>query len=548
MLARQKLIMNMSIGQGLSSNYYSLIVFVVGVLTATTWVYVTIIKEDDNDNNNNNNNNHLMMGDSDDDPFFSMTAFGACAPLALAYTCFAHAWLSVISRIGNGNRNGNDNGLQQWRKTPIIVASTTTTTKTKKLAIITGSNTGIGYETARRLVQEYGWDVILACRSKDKALIAKNKINNYETENDVNDDEDDVLSNNNGNNGKAIVLNPVLDLSDFDSIRKFVDAVQKIYDNVDVLINNAGRNTSGRSPGNPNLDLMFQSNYLGHFLLTELMLKNKLLLSSSTSSDADSTSITGNKVINLSSVMHHFAKGDNIDREEGGGQAGSIASPYYWKRRALYHDDNDIRHPNNIYAASKLAAILHTVELNRRYGRNSSDQQHSHLTAIAVNPGSVNSDIWRDFPNWVRQFIFDKIFLSTKEGSEPIVAAAIRNDLDTHQEDSISSNRTNIERGTIIYLQPYANPFSIFGGRWFPDSSSTASSSSSSFYTTNSNMPQQQQQQQRQSMIPFTEMFGPYVGHIPTIPRLPKNSKTTEAAAKVLWKVSEELTNVYNEK
>jgi NAD(P)-dependent dehydrogenase (short-subunit alcohol dehydrogenase family) len=502
----------MSIGQGLSSNYYSLIVFVAGVLTAA--IYVTIMKEDDN------NNNHLMMDDSDDDPFFSMTVFGACLPLALSYTCFAHAWLSVISRIGIGN--GNDNGLQQWRKTPIIVASSdvinpTTTTTTKKLAIITGSNTGIGYETARRLVQEYGWDVILACRSKDKALIAKNKINNYETEND------------DANNGKAIVLNPVLDLSDFDSIRKFVDAVENEYDNVDVLINNAGRNTSGRSPGNPNLDLMFQSNYLGHFLLTELMLKNKLLLSTTltTTSSNGGSMITGNKVINLSSVMHHFAKGDSIDRKEGGGQAGSISSPNYWKRRALYHDDNDIRHPNNIYAASKIAAILHTVELNRRYGRSSSSSdQQPHLTAIAVNPGAVNSDIWRDFPNWVREYIFDKIYLSTEEGSEPIVAAAIRNDLDTHHEDSTTSSTTNIGRGTIIYLQPYANPFSIFGGRWFPDSSST-SSSSSSF-----------------SMIPFTEIFGPYVGHLPTTPRLPKNLKTTEAAAKVLWDVSEELTNV----
>ena len=517
----------MSIGQGLSSNYYSLIVFVVGVLTATVWIYLTMIKEDDNNNN------------SDDDPYFSMTVFGPYLPVALSYTCFAHAWLSVMSRIGNDNVN--DNGLQQWRKTPIIVASsdainptttTTTMTKKKKLAIITGSNTGIGYETARRLVQEYGWDVILACRSKDKALIAKNKINNYETEND---DDDDVLSNNNNNahNGKAIVLNPVLDLSDFDSIRKFVDAVENEYDNVDVLINNAGRNTSGRSPGNPNLDLMFQSNYLGHFLLTELMLKNKLLLSttSSTTSSNGGSMITGNKVINLSSVMHHFAKGDNIDREEGGGQAGStISSPYYWKRRALYHDDNDIRHPNNIYAASKLAAILHTVELNRRYGRNSNQQPH--LTAIAVNPGAVNSDIWRNFPNWVREYIFDNIYLSTEQGSEPIVAAAIRNDLDTHHDDSTTSSTTNIGRGTIIYLQPYANPFSIFGGRWFPDSSSTSSSSSSSSF----------------SMIPFTEIFGPYVGHLPTIPRLPKNLKTTEVAAKVLWDVSEELTNVHNEK
>jgi len=460
----------------------------------------------------------------DDDPYFSMTYFGICGPLALVYTCFAHAWLAVIRKISNGDGNG----LQQWKKTPIVppfpLKVTRNLTSKKKLAIITGSNTGIGYETAKRLVKEYGWDVILACRSKDKALIARNKINCHNKNNS--NSSDDFF------NGEAIVLDPVLDLSDFNSIRIFADAVQKEYDNVDVLINNAGRNTSGRSSGNPNLDLMFQSNYLGHFLLTELMLKNKLLLPSTSSLLSGGGG--GNKVINLSSVMHHFGgKGDNTDREEGAkDSAVSIATPYYWKRRALYHDDNDIcPRPNNVYAASKLAAILHTVELNRRYGCNTSSVEKKSLqplTAIAVNPGSVNSDIWRNFPIWVRKFIFGKIFLSTVEGSEVIIAAAIQNELDA-KKDSIT---TNNEQEMINYLQPYANPSSIFGGRWFPDSS---------FDMTNNELPQ------RRSMIPFTEMFGPYVGHLPTTPRLPPNMTTTKDAANVLWKVSEELTNNYNE-
>ena len=436
------------------------------------------------------------MGTHDkmDDPYISMAYFAMCSPLALLYTCVAHAWLAVVSRTGG-------------ERTPINIPPPKKLTTKKKLAIITGSNTGIGYETSKRLVREYGWDVILACRSKDKAVAARNKINS--------DGE------NGGGlfNGKAIVLEPVLDLSDFDSIRKFVDTVQNEYDNIDVLINNAGRNTSGRSPGNPKLDLMFQSNYLGHFLLTELLLKNKLLLSSSLSS-SDNGSVDGgagegegNKVINLSSVMHHFSKGDATE-ELAGGDFESIASSGYWKRRALYHDDP----PKNVYSASKLAAILHSVELNRRYG-------DEHLTAIAVNPGSVNSDIWRGFPTWVRRYVFDKIYLTTEEGSEPIVAAAVRNDF-TADKDSIMANNG---KGAIIYLQPYANPFSIFGGRWFPrlsSSSSTAATVSSS---------------RQRPMIPFTEMLGPYVGHLPTIPRLPAN---TEAAAETLWKVSEELTEL----
>eukprot|EP00536_Pseudo-nitzschia_multiseries_P004051 jgi/Psemu1/302310/fgenesh1_kg.65_\ len=409
-----------------------------------------------------------------------MKDFIICNPLTVLYTFAAHAWLALVNSSGG-------------KKNHIPLPSKEEMTK-KKLAIVTGSNTGIGYEVSKRLVREYGWDVILACRSKDKAVTARDKINNFEKK----------IHDRNAADGKAIVLDLVLDLSDFDSIRRFVGAVEKDYDNVDVLINNAGRNTSGRSPGNPDLDLMFQSNFLGHFLLTDLLLKNKLLLSSSSNNDVHATGTrSGNKVINLSSVMHHFCKGDSLTGEA----VESIASSEYWKRRAFFSDGKSA--PQNVYAASKLAAILHSLELNRRY----SDAQ---LSAIAVNPGAVNSDIWRGFPNWIRRHVFDKVYLSTEEGSEPIVAAAVRNDLRASKSKS---------GGAVVYIQPYANPFSIFNGRWFPDSSSSRMDTVSS--------------SRQGPMIPFTEMLGPYVGHLPTIPRLPTNK---EAAAEALWKVSEELT------
>ena len=414
-----------------------------------------------------------------DDPFISVSKLNTCYVLTALYSCFAHVWLAVVNRT-------------PLAKNPIILPASKGVTK--KLAIVTGSNTGIGFETARRLVQEYGWDVVLACRSKDKAVIAKNLINNCNK-----DGSGDTRS-----HGKAIVLEPVLDLSDFNSVRKYADALQNKYDCIDVMINNAGLNTSGRSPGNPELDLMFQSNYLGHFLLTELLLKNGLLLSSSTNASDKHAS----KVINLSSVMHHFSKGDVL---EGKGVE-SIVSEDYWKRRAMYNSKDA---PTNVYSATKLAAILHSVELNRRYG-------DKNLTSIAVNPGAVNSDIWRGFPMWVRRHIFSRIYLTVEEGSEPIIAAAILDNFKVANESIPASNGRN----AIIYLQPYANPFSIFGGRWFPDSSASRSAAIAS-------SPRQG------PMNPFTEMTGPYVGYLPTIPRLPA---TTEAAAETLWKVSEQLT------
>jgi len=88
-----------------------------------------------------------------------------------------------------------------------------------------------------------------------------------------------------------------------------------------------------------------------------------------------------------------------------------------------------------------------------------------------------------------------------------------------------NSIMANNGRDDVIYVQPYANPFSIFGGRLFPDSTSSRTAA----------VPSTQQG----PMIPFTELLGPYVGHIATIPRLPTNK---EAAAEALWKVSKELT------
>lgn len=70
---------------------------------------------------------------------------------------------------------------------------------------------------------------------------------------------------------------------------------------------------------------------------------------------------------------------------------------------------------------------------------------------------------------WIGRHVFEKSFSTTEQGRESIVAAAIRKDLKV-DKDNISANGA---RGAIIYMQPFANPFSIFGGRWFADSSSS---------------------------------------------------------------------------
>lgn len=461
-------------------------------------------------------------------PYFSPSSSDTFIPLALGYTIISHIWVFGIL----GKRN-------IATPLPLPIHEGITTNTKKKIAIVTGSNTGIGYETAKRLVIEYGWDVILACRSIDKAIEARDSINQQQEHNDKQQEQSQGRSKTKNPTvqvGKAIVLESTpLDLSDYSSIRSFAKSVHEEYGRIDVLINNAGRNTSGKSTNNGivvanqrrnnnvdaggdhidgadaaknnndddeyrasktvssvDLDLMFQSNYLGHFLLTDLLL-DKLQ--------------DGGKVINLSSVMHHFCGSDGNDNDGddenvvGDEPTTKIPttelSPAYWRRRALYHDPTTSRPPvPGVYSASKLAAILHSIELNRRY------RTSHNIYSLAVNPGSVNSDIWRGFPGWVRK-IFQWVYLTPYQGSTPLVAAAV-----IDNDELITNN--------IRYLQPY----------WVPPPLSSSSTPS---------VP----------MWPFQEMLGPYVGYTPTAPRLPCTTENEVLeASKALWTVSEELTNL----
>lgn len=361
-------------------------------------------------------------------PYFSSAWCDPLQPVALVYMGLAHLW--VIGR-------NIENSLPP-----------ATPKNTHKVAVVTGGNTGIGFETARTLVVDYGWQVVLACRNKTKASQAMLAIN-------AERDRDESSSSPMG--GEAIVLDQPLDLSQFGSVQLFSKELVARFPKLDVLINNAGRNTSGKSG---QLDLLFQSNFLGHFLLTQHLLQHL-----QKSDDGH--------VINLSSAMHHFSGTRPLDEA-------------YWKSVALYSEDR----PPETYAASKLAAILLTEELNRRY-HPEEDDHASTIRSTAVNPGAAASDIWRGFPQWMQQ-VMKLFFLTPQQASVPVVAAAVAE----------SWNRSS----STCYLQPY----------WQFD--------------------------YERPPFPATEMLGPYVGYVATAPRLPSDNGRQAAAS--LWKVATELTTI----
>lgn len=239
-------------------------------------------------------------------PYYPKILFYPLCPVALVYSAVATLLLRLTGKLTS----------------PTLVVPVPASTR-GRVALVTGSNTGIGFEAAKTLAQN-GWKVILACRSRDKAEQACQTI------------------------GINAVFEHPLDLSSMQSIRDFCAIIKSKYNRIDVIINNAGRNTDGESE--KGLDLLFQSNFLGHYLLTaELM---ELLIHSHA------------RIVTVSSVMHHFCYGHHLE------------SVTYWKDCATAHKE-----PLDTYALSKLAANLFAIELNQRY--------QGRIRAIAVNPGTV---------------------------------------------------------------------------------------------------------------------------------------------------------------
>lgn len=214
----------------------------------------------------------------------------------------------------------------------------------RKVALVTGSNTGVGFETAKVLVQEHGYEVILACRSVEKGVEACQAINRGDT----------------SKVGMAVFVQAV-DVANFTSIESFAMTVNQQYDVIDVLINNAGRNSAGEGVNHSGADALcpiFATNFLGHFLLTRRLLDKC------------------HRIVNVASVMHHFPLSERTIEGEGYSQQVDIDRVDFWQQVA--HGKVE-----KTYAPSKLAALLFTLELNRRYADSKG------IRSIAVNPGAV---------------------------------------------------------------------------------------------------------------------------------------------------------------
>jgi retinol dehydrogenase 12 len=224
---------------------------------------------------------------------------------------------------------------------------------TGRTFLITGANTGIGLATAHALAAR-GGRVHVACRSPEKGQAAVAGIR--ET------------------TGSDQVAFLQLDLADLGSVREAARTFLALGEPLHVLINNAGV-AGRRGLTKDGFELIFGVNHLGHFAFTTALLENL------TSSRA--------RIVNVASDAHLQATGIDLDR---------LRRPA--RTMAAMHE----------YAVSKLCNVVFTQELARRLAGTG-------VTAYALHPGVVASDIWRRVPWPVRPLITRRM-LSVDEGAE----------------------------------------------------------------------------------------------------------------------------------
>jgi NAD(P)-dependent dehydrogenase (short-subunit alcohol dehydrogenase family) len=231
-----------------------------------------------------------------------------------------------------------------------------------KLVLVTGANSGLGYEVSRALARR-GATVIMACRDTQKGEEAAAKIREEQPK------------------GELRVME--LDLSDLSCVRKLADEFRAEYKRLDALVNNAGVMAVPYGQTTDGFELHFGINHLGHFALTGLLLD---LLKAA----------PGSRVVTVSSYGHWFGW---INFGDLNGEK------FYYTWLA--------------YGQSKLANVLFAYELQRRLARAGGNP-----LSLAAHPGYAATNLQRHSPLW--SFLNPIFAQSQQMGALPILYAAAR--------------------------------------------------------------------------------------------------------------------------
>jgi len=209
-----------------------------------------------------------------------------------------------------------------------------------RVAIVTGANSGIGFEAAAVLARR-GAHTVLACRDAGRAEAALTRLSAAVPE--------------------ATVSVVRLDLASLAAIRTAADQILATHDRIDLLINNAGLMWPPYGKTADGFELQFGTNHLGHFALTGLVLEAML-------------PVPGSRVVTVSSNGHRTGRINFAD----------LQSERRYGRMAAY-------------AQSKLANLMFTYELQRRL-----HAAGAPTAALAAHPGAAFTGLTRNLPGVIK--------------------------------------------------------------------------------------------------------------------------------------------------
>ncbi len=233
-----------------------------------------------------------------------------------------------------------------------------------KVCLITGANSGIGKATALELAR-MGAQVVMVCRDLLRGTLAQTEIM-WET----------------GNNNVDLMI---ADISSLDQVRRLAVQYENRYDRLDVLINNAGIVVRNLAKSVDGIETTFATNYLGHFLLTNLLLDTL----------KDSAPA---RIINLSSIAHTLT--NRID---------------YGHLKII-----EGLPPLQAYAQSKLAILMFTYELAQRLKKTG-------VTVNAVDPWVAKTNLANQVTGTariLRWIVMNLLATSVNKGAETVIYLA----------------------------------------------------------------------------------------------------------------------------
>ena len=235
-----------------------------------------------------------------------------------------------------------------------------------KTALITGSNSGLGYWTAKALAEK-NCHVILACRTLEKSNTTKNKLQKLIPH--------------------AQLSTIEIELADFNNVSNKCEQISNEYEKLDLLINNAGIMHPPKTLNSQGYEIQFAVNHLSHMLLT---LKLIPLLEK----------IKNSRIVTITSLAQFFGKV---------GWKNLKAEDYYNKQES--------------YATSKLANIMFALELSQKL-------KEKNILSLAAHPGIAKTNLFnaqRPSPSRIEKLsldLFSPIFQSAEMGALPQLYAA----------------------------------------------------------------------------------------------------------------------------